>query len=197
MPRLCLNPYKQDSVDAKTLFEAIQARFGGNDATKKTHRTLLKQMYNNFNAPSTDLPSEWNPHVVVWRNEANLDTMSMDDLYNNFKIVEQEIKRTVTSCSSSGPQNMAFLSSLGSTNEVDSASIQVSTFSTPVSIVRNAEVLGTKKAGQGIKTAQDRLNVEDTSSKAIVAIDGAGLDWSYMADDEVPTNMALMAFSDS
>nr|GEU65061.1 hypothetical protein [Tanacetum cinerariifolium] len=39
--------------------------------------------------------------------------------------------------------------------------------------------------------------VEDTSSKAMVAINGAGFDWSYMADDEVPTNMALMAFSDS
>ncbi|GJT96968.1 putative ribonuclease H-like domain-containing protein [Tanacetum coccineum] len=31
----------------------------------------------------------------------------------------------------------------------------------------------------------------------MLAIDGAGFDWSYMADDEVPTNMALMAFSDS
>ncbi|GJX77748.1 putative ribonuclease H-like domain-containing protein [Tanacetum coccineum] len=30
----------------------------------------------------------------------------------------------------------------------------------------------------------------------MLAIDGAGFDWSYMADDEVPTNMALMAFSD-
>nr|GEU73235.1 integrase, catalytic region, zinc finger, CCHC-type, peptidase aspartic, catalytic [Tanacetum cinerariifolium] len=40
--------------DAKTLFEAIQARFGGNDATKKTQRTLLKQMYENFNSPSTE-----------------------------------------------------------------------------------------------------------------------------------------------
>nr|GEU54359.1 reverse transcriptase domain, reverse transcriptase zinc-binding domain protein [Tanacetum cinerariifolium] len=39
--------------------------------------------------------------------------------------------------------------------------------------------------------------VEDTFSKAMVAIDGAGFDWSYMADDKVPTNMALMAFSDS
>ncbi|GKA84377.1 hypothetical protein Tco_0805972 [Tanacetum coccineum] len=35
------------------------------------------------------------------------------------------------------------------------------------------------------------------SSKAMLAIDGAGFDWSYMADDEVPINMALMAFSDS
>ncbi|GJS21194.1 hypothetical protein Tco_0449826 [Tanacetum coccineum] len=40
--------------DAKTLFEAIQARFGGNDATKKTQTTLLKQMYENFNAPSIE-----------------------------------------------------------------------------------------------------------------------------------------------
>nr|GFD06844.1 ribonuclease H-like domain-containing protein [Tanacetum cinerariifolium] len=40
--------------DAKTLFEAIQEKFGGNDATKKTQRTLLKQMYENFNAPSIE-----------------------------------------------------------------------------------------------------------------------------------------------
>nr|GFA03180.1 hypothetical protein [Tanacetum cinerariifolium] len=39
--------------------------------------------------------------------------------------------------------------------------------------------------------------MEDTSSKAVVEIDGAPFDWSYIADDEVPTNMALMAFSDS
>ncbi|GKE43812.1 hypothetical protein Tco_1471096, partial [Tanacetum coccineum] len=41
------------------------------------------------------------------------------------------------------------------------------------------------------------VNVEETSSKAMVAIDGAGFDWSYMADEEVPTNMALIAFLDS
>nr|GFA00018.1 hypothetical protein [Tanacetum cinerariifolium] len=38
--------------------------------------------------------------------------------------------------------------------------------------------------------------VKDTSSKAMVAIDGAGFDWSYLGDDDVPTNMAHMAFSD-
>ncbi|GJV63186.1 ribonuclease H-like domain-containing protein, partial [Tanacetum coccineum] len=41
------------------------------------------------------------------------------------------------------------------------------------------------------------VNVEETSFKATMAIDGAGFDWSYMADEGVPTNMALMAFSDS
>nr|GEX61103.1 retrovirus-related Pol polyprotein from transposon TNT 1-94 [Tanacetum cinerariifolium] len=38
--------------------------------------------------------------------------------------------------------------------------------------------------------------VEDTSSKAMMAIDGTGFDWSYLGDDEIPTNMTLMAFSD-
>ncbi|GJV28809.1 hypothetical protein Tco_1385257 [Tanacetum coccineum] len=47
---LTFNQYK----DAKNLFAAIEARFGGNDAIKKTQKTLLKQMYENFNAPSTE-----------------------------------------------------------------------------------------------------------------------------------------------
>ncbi|GJS98072.1 putative ribonuclease H-like domain-containing protein [Tanacetum coccineum] len=40
-------------------------------------------------------------------------------------------------------------------------------------------------------------NNEDTSSKAMLAIDGVGFDWSDMAEKQVQTNMALMAFSDS
>nr|GFB68032.1 hypothetical protein [Tanacetum cinerariifolium] len=46
-------------------------------------------------------------------------------------------------------------------------------------------------------SSKKTVNVEYTSSKAMVAIDEVGFDWSYMADDEAPTNMALMAFSDS
>ncbi|GKB35709.1 hypothetical protein Tco_0880651 [Tanacetum coccineum] len=38
------------------------------------------------------------------------------------------------------------------------------------------------------------VNVEETSSKSMVAIDRAGFDWSYITDEEVPTNMALMDF---
>nr|GEW64637.1 hypothetical protein [Tanacetum cinerariifolium] len=44
------------------------------------------------------------------------------------------------------------------------------------------------------ETTKRTVNVEDTSSKAMVAIDEVGFDWSYMADDEAPTNMAFMTF---
>ncbi|GKB26102.1 hypothetical protein Tco_0865503 [Tanacetum coccineum] len=65
-------------------------------------------------------------------NKLDLDTMSFDDLYNNFKIVEQEVKGTANSSSNSSSQNMAFVSSPSSTNEVNTA-YRISTANTQVS----------------------------------------------------------------
>nr|GEZ75375.1 hypothetical protein [Tanacetum cinerariifolium] len=47
------------------------------------------------------------------------------------------------------------------------------------------------------ETIRRIMNVEDISSKAMMEIDEAGFNWSYMADDEAPTNMAFVAFSNS
>ncbi|GKA97913.1 ribonuclease H-like domain-containing protein [Tanacetum coccineum] len=41
------------------------------------------------------------------------------------------------------------------------------------------------------------VKIEDASEKAMCAIDGAGFDWSDMAEEEIQENMALMAFSNS
>ncbi|GJR04046.1 putative ribonuclease H-like domain-containing protein [Tanacetum coccineum] len=41
------------------------------------------------------------------------------------------------------------------------------------------------------------VRIEDASEKAMCAIDGAGFDWSDMAEEEIQANMALMAFSDA
>ncbi|GJS16151.1 hypothetical protein Tco_0410623 [Tanacetum coccineum] len=41
------------------------------------------------------------------------------------------------------------------------------------------------------------VKIEDAFEKAMCAIDGAGFDWSDMAEEEIQANMALMAFSDS
>ncbi|GJY62046.1 ribonuclease H-like domain-containing protein [Tanacetum coccineum] len=61
------------------------------------------------------------------RNKSDLDTMSMDDLYNNLKVYEAEIKSQ--SSSSSNSQNVAFVSSenTSSTNEAVNTAYEVST----------------------------------------------------------------------
>ncbi|GJS97680.1 hypothetical protein Tco_0804648 [Tanacetum coccineum] len=78
------------------------------------------------------LPPEWNTQVVVWMNKPEVETMSIDDLYNNFKIVEQKVKKSIGA--SSGAQNMAFMTapSTSSTNDANTASPQVSTTSPDV-----------------------------------------------------------------
>ncbi|GJS56535.1 retrovirus-related pol polyprotein from transposon TNT 1-94 [Tanacetum coccineum] len=67
------------------------------------------------------LPPGWNTHVVVWMNKADIEKISINDLYNNFKIVEQDVKKSVGA--SSGAQNLAFLTtpSTSSTNDVNTA----------------------------------------------------------------------------
>ncbi|GKC10349.1 hypothetical protein Tco_1007131 [Tanacetum coccineum] len=136
--QLTFNQY----VDAQSMFIAIKARFGGNDATKKTQKALLKQQLAilGVDTPPEDLnvkflrslPSEWDTHVVVWMNKPDFETMGLDDLYNNFKIVEQKVKRTVAV--NNDDKNLAFLttSSPSSTNTINTANIGVSTGNTKV-----------------------------------------------------------------
>ncbi|GJT01509.1 ribonuclease H-like domain-containing protein [Tanacetum coccineum] len=52
------------------------------------------------------LSPEWNTHAVVWGNNLELETMSIDDLYNNLKVYEPEVKGT--SSSNTSTQYMAF-----------------------------------------------------------------------------------------
>nr|GEW69186.1 hypothetical protein [Tanacetum cinerariifolium] len=155
--------------DDKTLFEAIQARFGSNDATKKTQRTLMKQMYENFNAPSTEsLDSVFN------RNQPNGSQLVHEDLeqIHEDDLEEMDLKWQLA------------LLSMRARRYFQKTGKKIT--------INGSDIAGLRNQDSSRKT----VIVEDTSSKAMVSIDSAGFDWSYMADDEVPTNMALMAFSD-
>ncbi|GJR60688.1 ribonuclease H-like domain-containing protein [Tanacetum coccineum] len=121
--------------DAKSLLEAIKKRFEGNAATKKTQRNLLKQQYENFSAPSSEtLDHTFNRlQKLVIQLEILGEKLSkkiIDDLYNNLKVYEPEVKGT--SSSSTSTQNMAFVSSnnSGNTNEAVNTAHGVSAAST-------------------------------------------------------------------
>nr|GEV80136.1 retrovirus-related Pol polyprotein from transposon TNT 1-94 [Tanacetum cinerariifolium] len=65
------------------------------------------------------LPSEWKIHTLIWRNKANLEEQSLDDLFNNLKIYEAKVKGSFIS--SQNTQDIAFVSS----NNTDSTSESV------------------------------------------------------------------------
>ncbi|GJZ40185.1 ribonuclease H-like domain-containing protein [Tanacetum coccineum] len=115
--------------DAKSLLQAVEKRFGGNAATKKTQRNLLKQQYENFTTSSSE------------RNKPEIDTLSLDDFYNNLKIYEPEVKGT--SSSSTNTQNVAFVSSnsTSSTNGAANTTQGATTASTQANAI-NSTIIG-------------------------------------------------------
>ncbi|GJR28188.1 ribonuclease H-like domain-containing protein [Tanacetum coccineum] len=115
---MTFNQYK----DAKTLFAAIQTRFGGNEATKKTQKTLLKQ---------------------------------------------------ITASSSSSSQNMAFVSSPSSTNEVNTA-YGVSTANTQVS-----------PASTQVSTSSTQVSTANLSDATVYAILASQLNGSQLVYEDL------------
>ncbi|GJV18236.1 ribonuclease H-like domain-containing protein [Tanacetum coccineum] len=137
--------------DAKKLLEDVKKRFEMLDQTFDRLQKLVSQLELLDEKLSQEdvnqkllrsLSPEWNTHAVVWRNKADLDTMSMDDLYNNLKVYEPEVKGM--SSSSSSTQNMAFVSSsnnnTSSTNEAVNTAHGVSTASTQVNAANSTNI---------------------------------------------------------
>ncbi|GJT20033.1 hypothetical protein Tco_0878739 [Tanacetum coccineum] len=112
-------------TDAKEMWDAIKSRFSGNDESKKMQKYILKQQFEGFSVSNTEglhkgydrfqsLLSQLEIHG------AGVDSLSFDDLYNNLRVFESDIKGSTAS--SSSPQNVAFVSeNTNSTNDVSTA----------------------------------------------------------------------------
>ncbi|GJU96267.1 ribonuclease H-like domain-containing protein [Tanacetum coccineum] len=83
---------------------------------------------------------EWNTHTIAWRNNPEIDTLSLDDLYNNLNIYEPEVKGT--SSSSTNTQNVAFVSSnsTNSTNGAVNTAHGATTTSTQATVVNSPTI---------------------------------------------------------
>nr|GEU61533.1 hypothetical protein [Tanacetum cinerariifolium] len=129
--------------DDKKLIEGVENRFGRNAATRKTQRNLLKQQYEYFTAPSSKMLDQTFNRLqkLMSQNKVDIDTMSMDDLYNNLNVYEPEVKGM--SSSSSSTQNMDFISfSNNNTSNTNGAD-------------NNAQAVNT---AHGVSTASTQVN---------------------------------------
>nr|GEW37451.1 putative ribonuclease H-like domain-containing protein [Tanacetum cinerariifolium] len=89
----------------------------------KIHRVSLSQEYVNLKFLRS-LPSEWKTHTLIWRNTADSEEQSLDDLFNTLKIYEAEVKHSSSTGTTS--QNLAFVSSFNTDSTLESVSATAS-----------------------------------------------------------------------
>ncbi|GJT25135.1 retrovirus-related pol polyprotein from transposon TNT 1-94 [Tanacetum coccineum] len=111
--------------DAKSLLQAVKKSISQKDVNQKFLRSLSP---------------EWNTHIIVWRNKPKIDTLSLDDLYNNLKIYEPKVKGT-SSLTTNTP-NVAFVSSniTNSTNGVVNTAHGATTASTQATAINSTTI---------------------------------------------------------
>ncbi|GJT37385.1 hypothetical protein Tco_0937250 [Tanacetum coccineum] len=118
-------------TDAKEMWDAIKSRFSGNDKSNKMQKfqSLLSQLEIHRTGVSTEdanhkflrsLPSAWSQVSLIMRTKPGMDSLSFDDLYNNLRVFENDIKGSTASSSST--QNVVFVSeNTSNTNDASTA----------------------------------------------------------------------------
>ncbi|GKD09915.1 hypothetical protein Tco_1189600, partial [Tanacetum coccineum] len=100
------------------------------------------------------LPSSWNNIALIMRNKEGIDELDIDDLYNNLKVFEADIKAGHSS------QGQA-----SSSSYIDDLMLNALTVIEGAILPRNVEH-------------------QEIKDNALIMQDGLGYDWSYIAQDE-------------
>ncbi|GKA49266.1 putative reverse transcriptase domain-containing protein [Tanacetum coccineum] len=176
--------------DAKTLWEAIKTRFGGNKESKKIQKTILKHQYENFEDANLkllrSLPSAWNTHTLIMRNKSDLDTLKNTSSTNEAVNTAHDVFTA------------SLLGQASSSTYADD--VLFSFFANQYSHRRGyfaRECKAPRNQGNRNGDAPRRIVPVETPGNALVIQDGiGGYDWRYQAE-EGPTDFALMAYLSS
>nr|GEV47153.1 putative ribonuclease H-like domain-containing protein [Tanacetum cinerariifolium] len=146
--------------------------------------------------------------------KADLEEQSLDDLFNNLKIYEDEVKSS--SSTSHNTQNIVFVSSQNTDSTNESVSVVTSVYAAstkpPASILPNVDNLSDAGIYSFFASQSNSLQLDNDDLKQIDADDleemdlkwqmvmltmrAKSYDWRFQ-DDEEPTNYALVAFTSS
>nr|GEZ29821.1 hypothetical protein [Tanacetum cinerariifolium] len=145
----------------------------------------------------TSLALEWLMHTIVWRNMSVLDTMSLDDLYNHLKDINQIDEDDMEEMDIKW--NMAVLSmradkfwkktwkkiSIQGSDVAGFDNSKVECFNCHKMGYFARECRAPRSQGRGRRdNYRHGSKAKEQAPKALMAIDEVGWDWSYKANDE-------------
>ncbi|GJR86251.1 putative ribonuclease H-like domain-containing protein [Tanacetum coccineum] len=166
------------------------------------------------------LPLSWNNVSLIMRNKAGIDDLDIDDLYNNLKVLKLISKvpldhlQTLRMWPFSLQKTLAAVMKLPSSPQLDNEDLEQidhDDLLNALTVIEGAILQGNVKHQKNkgnrnrdvghrsrdntrrtvpVETS-DSLVVQDN---ALIAQDGLGYDWSYVAQDE-PTKFALMTYT--
>ncbi|GJX38452.1 hypothetical protein Tco_0251755 [Tanacetum coccineum] len=140
------------------------------------------------------LPSSWNQIALIMRNKPDIDEIDIDDLYNNLRVYEDELKSLLllSQPTTSPKLRMRICSQMMERTE-----------NSGPSMARKGHFARECRSGRSqekilwLTMAEQMQPTNESSSQALVAQDGlGGYDWSNNFEVE-PVNYALMAISSS
>nr|GEY52603.1 hypothetical protein [Tanacetum cinerariifolium]GEZ09870.1 hypothetical protein [Tanacetum cinerariifolium] len=198
--------YKNFAATSQEELDKTYERFQKLISQLEIHGEVISQEDANLKL-FRSLPLAWNNIALIMRNKSDLDTLSMDDLYNNLKVYESEIKSQ--SNSSLNSYNVAFVSldNSSSTNEtVNTAhSVFAASYNEDLEQIDTDDLeeidlkwqvaMLTMRGNRNRDALTRNAPVDTSTTNALVVEDGiSGYDWSFQAEEEL-IKFALMAYT--
>nr|GEU31707.1 ribonuclease H-like domain-containing protein [Tanacetum cinerariifolium] len=114
--------------DARDIWNAVKARFGGNAESKKMRKSMLKQEFSELKFDDEDinlkflraLPLSWSQVALTLKTKGRLELLFFGDLYYKLKTLKVDVKgyNTFSSSQFVGPSHSTFVSATSTSKKM-------------------------------------------------------------------------------
>ncbi|GJQ94123.1 ribonuclease H-like domain-containing protein [Tanacetum coccineum] len=192
--------------DAKSMFAAIKIRFGVLNDTKTVVTVVLLALIVNAASPQVSTASVSDNTVYAFMvenpNGSNVLHQDLEQIHeDDLEAIDLKWQLSLLSVRAKKYYQRTGKKIFINANDIagyDKSKVECYNYHKLGHFARECRAPRSKEGQfRNQDNTRKQGNNEDKSSKAMLAIDGVGFDWSDMAEEHVQTNMALMAFSDS